>query len=166
MLSAVCSMVVLLAAPAAANASPPTPQSAARIAMKTMPPARMVSAPRRGESTWLPATFSLSHDPGFTPWSSFFSLGHDGVGRWMLEGSSLGGGLRCGDLRSRWCQPLATAMLALAWQPDGSPLAFVAGPSVTSIAQSGEMRLTPGFTAGVRITTASLAAWVQRRRGD
>jgi hypothetical protein len=117
-------------------------------------------------SPWLPATYSLSRDPGFTPWSTFFSLGHDGIGRWSLEGTSLGGGLRCGDLRSSYCQPLATATVALVWQPDGSPLAFVAGPSLSSVAYSGEMRVVPSFTAGVRITTASLAALVKRWRRD
>jgi hypothetical protein len=165
MLSAICS-IVLFAAPAPANAAPPTPQSAARIAVTSIPPPRASTPPRRGEVTWLPSTYSLSRDPGFTPWTSFFSLGHDGVGRWTLEGTSLGGGLRCGDLRDRWCQPLAFAMFALVWQPDDSPVAFVAGPSLTSVPVNGEMRVTPGFSAGLRITTASLAAWVKRRRRD
>jgi hypothetical protein len=131
-----------------------------------MPAPRVSPPPRRGETVWLPATYSLSRDPGFTPWSTFFTLGHDGVGRWTLEGTSLGGGLRCGDLRSRWCQPLATAILALVWQPDDSPLAFVAGPGLTSIGVGDEMRVVPEFTAGVRITTASLAALVKRWRRD
>ena len=163
MLASVCAIALVSAAPAAASAAPPTPKSAARIAMKSMPPPR-AAAPRRGEIAWLPATYSLSRDPGFTPWTTFFTLGHDGIGRWTLEGTSLGGGLRCGDLRDKWCQPLATATAAVAWQPDGSPLAFFVGPSLTSMSFGNDMRLVPQFTAGVRLTPASLAALVHRWR--
>lgn len=154
--------VALAPASGPVSAPPPAPQSVARVAMRTLPPPRMQSKPKRGETTWLPTTFSLSQDPGFTPWASFLSLGHDGVGRWTLEGTSLGGGLRCGDLDMRWCQPFAQGLLALAWQPDGSPLAFYAGGEVVSIASGGDMRTTVGFTGGVRIRTASLAALVKR----
>jgi hypothetical protein len=159
-------VAMLVGPPASARpVSPPTPQAAARVAARTLPPPRQASAPKR-ERTWLPATYSLSRDPGFTPWSSFFTLGDDRVGRWLLEGTSLGGGLRCGDLRSRWCVPLAEAILALAWQPHESPVALVAGPSVVSIGVGDEMRTGAGFMAGVRFTPASLVALVRRLRSD
>jgi hypothetical protein len=152
---------VLFAAPAAPS-PPPTPQSAARVAVQSMPAPRMPNKPKRGEVTWLPSTYSLSRDPGFTPRSSFFTLGHDGIGRWTLEGTSLGGGLRCGDLRTSWCQPLAQALLALSWQPDGSPVAFFAGAELLSIGVGDEMKPAAGFSAGVRFTPASLASLVKR----
>jgi len=165
MLSSLLAIAIVSAAPAAASPTPPppappTPQAAARVAVRSMPPPGASTSPRLGESLWLPATYSLSQDPGFTPWSTFLTLGHDGLGTWTLEGSSLGAGLRCGDLWDRWCQPLATATLALVWQPDNSWLAFFVGPSMTSQPDDGLMRIVPAFVAGLRITTPSLASLV------
>ncbi len=166
MLAWTTSLLAVALAPAvsAPAPAPPIPQSAARVAVQSMLPPRIPSKPKRGETTWLPSTYSLSRDPGFTPWTSFFSLGHDGVGRWSLEGTSLGGGLRCGDLDMRWCQPFSSALLALAWQPDGSPVAFFAGAELLSIGTGGEMRMAAGFSAGVRFTPASLASLVKRMK--
>lgn len=120
--------------------------------------------PRRAEFGRLPIGFSLTGDPGFLRWTSFLSLGEDRLGRWTLEGTSLGGGLRCADFRHGGCVPLADANLAVAWQPHGSPVAILAGPTVTSIPVGGRMRTSPGVTAGLRFTPASLAALVQRLR--
>lgn len=156
--------IAVLVALAPASPSPPTPQTAARVAMRTVPPPH-VRPPRPGERTWLPSTYSLSRDPGFTPWSSFLSLGRDRVGEWTMAGTSLGGGLRCGDLRTRECQPLAEAILALAWQPDAVPFGLYGGFSLASVAQAGEMTIAPGFTAGVTFRPASLASFVRRVRG-
>ena len=156
--------IAVLVALAPAKPSPPTPQTAARVAMQSVPLPH-VRAPKPGERTWLPSTYSLSRDPGFTPWSSFFSLGSDRVGEWTLEGTSLGGGLRCGDLRTRWCQPLAEAIVALVWEPDAAPIGLYAGFSLASVAQGGEMKIAPGFTGGLRFRPASLASFVRRVRG-
>jgi hypothetical protein len=159
------SIIVLLAA-APAPASPPSPKAAARAAMQSQPLPSSHPAPRRrGELTWLRAGYSLSHDPGFTPWSTFLSLADGPIGSWAIEGMTLGGGLRCGDVGTSGCQPLAYAILAAVWQPDGAPVGLFAGVNASSIPFGGEMRTVPGFSAGIRITTASLAALVKRRRG-
>lgn len=159
-------LVMVASAPAggAPKATPPpTPQNAARAIMLSTPPP--LAVPKKRDPTRLPSTYSLSRDPGYTPWSSFFALGDDAVGRWTLEGSSLGGGLRCGDLRAAWCLPLAEALMAFVWEPFDSPIGVFAGASLVSIANTGgEMQTGPGFTAGLRITPASWAAFVRRVR--
>ncbi len=159
-LVAVLPLLALLAP--SPSPSPPSPKAAARAAMKAAPPTR--PQPRRPEFGRLPIGFSLTGDAGFLRWSSFLSLGEDRLGRWTLEGTSLGGGLRCADFRYGGCVPLAEAILAVAWQAHGSPVALLAGPTLTSLPVGGQMRTTPGLTAGVRFTPASLAALVQRRR--
>lgn len=168
--------IVLAAAPAVAPAAtpvapsrpsvaaPPSPKAAARAATANQLPKLPASRidPRR-----VPSTYDLSRDPGFTPWSSFLSLGHDGVGAWTLEGTSIGSGLRCVDSRQGGCQPLGHAMIAVVWQPDGTRLGFFAGPSVTAMPLGGGMQSQLGFTAGIRIKPASLVSVVRRlRRGE
>ena len=111
-------------------------------------------------------TYSLSQDPGFTPWSAFLSLGDDRLGSWTREGPSYRGGLRCVDTRALGCQPIAHAMAAPVWQPKGSGVGFFAGPSLTSTPVFRGMTLLPGFSAGIRVTPASLATLVKRFRRD
>ena len=162
MLGWLCTVVLLAPAPAAG--SPPSPQSAARVAMQSLPDPGARPA-RRGEPFQLPSTYSLSRDPGFTPWTTFLSLGDEGVGQWTLEGTSLGGGLRCGDVRERWCEALGEGIVALAWEPDAAPIGLFAGASLVEIAdERGDLELAPGFIAGLRFRPASLASLVRRVR--
>ncbi len=155
--------LLLTATVVLAPVSPPSPKAAARAAVASQLPKPVSHGidPRR-----IPSTYSLTRDPGFTPWSSFLSLGHDRLGEWTLDGSSLSGGLRCIDLRQGGCQPLAYAIVAPVWRPYGSRVGFFAGPSVTSLPFGSGMRVLPGFSAGIRVTTASLAAVVKRLRRE
>jgi hypothetical protein len=117
--------------------------------------------PRSGERTWLPSNQSLSGDPGFTPWSSIASLGDGLLGHWSMEGTSTGGGLRC---PSSGCVPFAEGILALVWQPRGTPLGFYGGLSVASVANNAGMNTTIGPSFGIRIALPSLASIVKRAR--
>ncbi|HWB74745.1 MAG TPA: hypothetical protein VG755_07310 [Nannocystaceae bacterium] len=156
-------VIVLVAAPAAPPPSPPSPKAAARASMQsTLPPAK--PAPKRGERAWIPSTYSLSRDPGFTPWSSFLTL-HDGrIGKWTMEGTSTGGGLRCTDSTHHGCTPFAEAIAAFVWAPGDSPLGFYGGLSVASVGSGGTMRTTAGPSFGIRIRPPSLASLVRRAR--
>lgn len=156
-------IVAALAAPSVPPPSPPSPKAAARASMKTtLPPAQ--ATPRRGERTWFPSTYSLSRDPGFTPWSSFLSLGEGKLGKWTMEGTSIGGGLRCTDYSHDGCTPFAEAIAAFVWQPRGTPLGFYGGLSVASVQSGGGMTMTAGPTFGLRLRPPSLAALVRRAR--
>ncbi len=146
-----------------APAAPPPPRPVGVLA-PTQPKIRR-PPPRPGERTWLPAAFSLSNDPGFTPWSAFLSLKDGKLVRWTLEGTSLGGGLRCGSMQDGGCQPLAFAMLALGLHPAGSAFGFFVAPSMSSVNVGGRMQTAPGISAGITFTPASLASIVRRRRG-
>ncbi len=141
--------------------SPPSPRAGARAAVASQLPTR---PPSRIDPRRLPPTYSLTQDPGFTPWSAFLSLGDDRLGAWTLEGTSLGGGLRCADLRHGGCQPLAYAVIAPVWQPHGTRVGVFAGPSLTALPFGTGMALLPGFSAGIRVTPVSLAAVVRRLR--
>lgn len=156
-------LAIALAVAAPAAPSPPSPKAAARAAAKSLP-ARPSSGARTAEPRSLRIAYSLTGDPGFTRWSTFLSLGDDRLGHWSLEGTSLGAGLRCEDRTHGGCQPFAQAILAFVWQPDGAPVGLVAGASMTSLPVGDEMKVVPGFTAGVRISAASLATLVRRRR--
>jgi hypothetical protein len=160
-MSALALVFVLMAAPPPTT-HPPSPKAAARASMRsTLPPRTM--PPRRGERTWLPSTYSLSRDPGFTPWTSFFSLGDGLLGHWSMEGTSTGGGLRCYEDRSG-CVPFSEAIAALVWQPRGTPLGIYGGLSVASVPDASGMNVAPGPTFGLRLTPPSLAALVRRAR--
>ncbi|MBC8069658.1 MAG: hypothetical protein IAG13_15080, partial [Deltaproteobacteria bacterium] len=121
-------------------------------------------AKKRGERSWLPTTYALSRDPGFTPWTSFLFLGDGKVGRWTMEGTSFAGGTSCGTVRHAWCESFAQAILAIVWQPYGMPFAFYVGANVTSAPGDGGMSAAAGPSAGIRITAASLASIVKRAR--
>jgi len=163
-MSSLVALALLLAASPAAPREPPSPRSAARAAVKTMLPPRMPAAPARRERTWLPATYSLSRDPGFTPWSTFLSLGDDRLGHWALEGTSLGGGLQCAEAPHGGCVPFAQALLAPVWQPHGTPIGFYSGFELASVATGEGMKVVPGFSAGLRVRPAALALLVRRLR--
>jgi hypothetical protein len=152
-------LVLTIAAPATVTPAPPPPRASAG----SLPPP--VAAPKkRGERTWLPTTYALSREPGFTPWTSFLSLGDGRIGRWTAEGTSFSGGTNCSNVRYAWCEAFAQAILALVWQPHGTPLGFYAGLNATSMPNAGAMQTTVGPSAGIRITTGSLASIVKRAR--
>lgn len=153
--------VSLLAIVLASALAVPPPRPVGPLAT-SQPQMRRV--PRPGERTWLPAAFSLSNDPGFTPWSAFLSLGDGRIVRWSLEGTSLGAGLRCGSTRDGGCQPLAVAILALGMRPLGTAWGFFVGPSVSSVPVGDSMRTVPGISAGITFTPASLASVIRRWR--
>lgn len=157
-MSACVLAIVLASAPTAL----PPPRPVGPLA-STQP--RIQRAPQPGERTWLPAAFSLSGDPGFTPWSAFLSLGEGRIVRWSLEGTSLGAGLRCGSTKDGGCQPLAFAMLALGIRPYGTAWGFFVGPNLSSAPDGDRMRTAPGIAAGITFTPASLASVIKRRRG-
>ena len=146
---------------APSTGGPPSPRAAARAAVATQLPSR---PPSRIDPRRLPPTYSLTRDPGFTPWSAFLSLGDDRLGAWTLEGTSLSSGLRCNDPREAGCQPLAFAFAGPVWQPHGTRVGLFAGPSITSLPFGSGMALLPGFSAGLRVTPVSLAAVVKRLR--
>lgn len=156
-------VAALAAPPPSPPPSPPSPKAAARASMTTtLPPAQ--ATPKKGERTWIPSTYSLSRDPGFTPWSSFFTL-HDGkLGKWTMEGTSIGGGLRCTDYSHHGCTPFAEAIAAFVWQPRGTPIGFYGGLSVASVGSGGGMRMTAGPSFGIRLRPPSLATLVRRAR--
>lgn len=157
-------MSALLAALLALAPSSPPPPRPVGVLAPTQPKLRR-PPPRPGERTWLPAAFSLTNDPGFTPWSAFLSLKDGNVVRWTLEGTSLGSGLRCGSTKDGGCQPLAYAIMALGLHPVGSAFGVFVGPSVASVNVAGRMQTAPGISAGITFTPASLATVVKRRRG-
>jgi hypothetical protein len=152
-------LVLTISAPAAAAPAPPPP----RVHAGSLPPA-MAAPKKRGERSWVPTTYALSRDPGFTPWTSFLSLGDGAVGRWTIEGTSFAGGTTCGNVRDRWCESFAQAILAMVWQPYGQPVGFYAGLSVSSVPTDAGMQVTAGPSAGIRINAASLASIVKRVR--
>ncbi len=179
MLSSLTLTLVLgLAAPAAAPAKPTkppapkvtaqslSPKAAARASTKTALPSPRALPAKKGDGSWLPAPFSLTQDPNFTPWSSFLTLGDDRLGRWTLEGTSLGSGLHCEDTGGFGCVPLAQATAAVAWQPHGTPIGFFAGLTTTAMPRGGGggMGVRPGFVAGLRISPTSMVAAIRRIR--
>lgn len=162
MLLGTIALVLTLAAPAAAApvvAAPPPPRATA----SSLPPPMAVPK-KRGERTWLPTTYSLSRESGFTPWTSFLSLGEDKVGRWTMEGTSFAGGTTCSSVRYAWCESFAQAIVALVWQPRGQPVGFYAGLNVASVSSDSGMSATAGPSAGIRINAASLVSIVKRAR--
>lgn len=143
--------------------SPPSPRAAARAAVATQLPPR---PPTRIDPRRVPSSYSLTYDPGFTPWTAFLSLGDDRLASYTVEGTSVGSGLRCVDLKQAGCQPAVHAMVAPVVQPRGTRVGFFAGPTIGSTPFARSMRLLPGFSAGIRVRPASLAMLVRRFRRD